>query len=53
MIVSNDGGNSWQEFKSVPPEWRAGIMQPIGDSLIFSYLSRFYSIKIQDSGVYS
>lgn len=53
MIVSLDGGNSWKEFKNVPPEWRGGVMQPIGDSLIFSYLSKFFSVKIKDSGEFS
>ncbi len=53
MIVSSDGGNSWKEFKNVPPEWRGGVMQPIGDSLVFSYLSKFFSVKIKDSGEFS
>ena len=50
MFVSSNDGLTWNEFTNVPPEWGAGIMLQIGDSLVFNSLSRFFTVKLKDSG---
>ena len=53
MIVSSDGGLTWSEFKGVPLEWRSGIMMEMGDSLVFNSRSRFFTVRIKETGDFS